>query len=192
MRLRRVIFVKINWLYAGTPAHIRVLSRDSDNRESKQTISRKDLWISDIHKNPQRLHANPLNQIEIWSGENIVRSPWRHGANTQNKAWVAEAAHGFILNNHSLRRVLLVDFCISIEYRREMTLIPSWCRTRGKDRGLMDGTKECRSKCVMQKLHKTPGRVVLCYSNRSACEPARSRMMVVSVTRYIKSQSDSI
>ena len=83
--------------------HLRIFAycqKDSDNRESKQTISRKGLWISDIHKNPQRLHANPLNQIKIWSGEDIVRSPWRHGANTQNKAWVAEAAHGFILNNH--------------------------------------------------------------------------------------------
>ena len=71
------------------------------------------------------------------SGEDIVRSPWRHGVNTQNKARVGEPARGFILNKSNIARCfrLLVDLSISIEYSREMTLIPSWCQTLRKDEG---------------------------------------------------------
>ena len=56
------------WLYAGNSLKFRrVIGR------TKETISRED---SSIDENPQRLHAVPQYLI---LGEDIVRSPWRHG-----------------------------------------------------------------------------------------------------------------
>lgn len=36
-----------------------------------------------------------------------------------------------------------VDLCVSAEHIRRYDIDPQTCRTRGKDRGIMDGTKEC-------------------------------------------------